>query len=250
MKIVAYPIIDQIGIIILILSLIGNVFHFSGNILSGRFKNRFIKKNYRPVTEEEYILMPPRLMHWVHLISIGALSFTGLCIRYEWLKPQLPQMKIHHYCFMVIILINLVTRFLYAFYGKTKTYKDYAFGIKDILNTPAVLKYYLFFKNDYPHISKYASLQKLTYNFFWIMVIIQGITGFMILWPNILLGWLASSFGSVELADNFFSGIHTAIMWAFIIFTNIHAYIATVEGWPLFKLIFFNVEPKETAAEH
>ena len=72
----------------------------------------------------------------------------------------------------------------------------------------------------------------------------------MILWPNILLGWLAPSFGSVELADQFFSGIHTAIMWCFIIFTNIHAYIATIEGWPLFKLIFLNIEPKEIVAEH
>ncbi len=245
---VAYPIIDSISLTIFLLSIGGIFVHFLGNIVTGRFKRRFLEGNFKPVTEDEYIVSPIRLMHWVHMVAIAGLTFTGLCIRFEWLKPQLTQMKIHHYCLMGVILINLIARILYAFKGKEKTYKDFSFGKKDILNTPAVLKYYLFLADDYPHITKYASLQKLSYNLFWIMLIIQGITGFFILWPKVLLGWSVPIFGSIEIADQCFTGMHAAIMWFYVIFTNIHAYIASMEGWPLLKLIFFNTEPKEIVA--
>jgi Ni/Fe-hydrogenase 1 B-type cytochrome subunit len=247
---VAYPIVDRIGIAIFIASVGVIFFHFMGNILTGRIRKRFIEGNFRPVTEDEYILPPIRLMHWVHMVAIAALTFTGMCLRYDWFKPQHTQMKIHHYCFMIIILINLIARITYAFHGSTKTYKDFSFGKKDILNTPAVLRYYLFLKNDYPHIAKYASLQKLSYNLFWMVLIIQGATGFMILWPNALLGWLAPSFGSVKMAEQLFKAAHAGIMWFFLIFTNIHAYIASMEGWPLLMLIFFNQEPKSIEAVH
>lgn len=247
---VVYPEIDRFALIIFLFSLIGLFLHFIGNILSGRFQNRFQKGNFKPVTDDEYILHPIRIMHWIHMVCIAGLTFTGLCLRFNWLELQQTQIKIHHYCFMVVILLNLIIRIAYAFYGKTKTYQDFSFGKKDILNTPAVLRYYLFLKNDYPHIAKYASMQKLSYIFFGILTIIQGMTGILILWPKSLLGWLSPAFGSVELAENFFTGLHTGIMWAFIIITNIHAYIASMEGWPLLLLIFFNIEPKETDAAH
>ncbi|MCL6582534.1 MAG: cytochrome b/b6 domain-containing protein [bacterium] len=241
---VAYPIIDRVAVPLYIFSLLVILLHFLGNILSGRFQNRFLKGNFKPITETEYIEAPIRLMHWIHLVCIVGLTFTGLCLRFDWLKPQHMQMKIHHYCLMVVILVNFLVRFWYAFYGKGKTYQDFAFGKKDILNTPAVLKYYLFLEDHYPHIAKYASLQKLSYNLFWIMLIVQGITGFLILWPKFLLAGVATYFGSVELAEQFFTGVHAAIMWFYVIFTTIHAYIACMEGWPLFKLILFNVEPQ------
>ena len=241
---IAYPIIDRVALPIFGFSLMVILLHFLGNILTGRFKNRFVEGNFRPVTEGEYIQVPARLMHWVHLVAIAGLTFTGLCLRFDWLKPQHTQMKIHHYCFMVIVLVNFLARFWYAFHGKVKTWQDFSFGQKDILNTPAVLKYYLFMEDHYPHIAKYASLQKLTYNLFWMILIVQGITGVMILWPQFLLRGLATSFGSLELAKQFFTGIHAGIMWFYVIFTTIHAYIATMEGWPLFKLILFNTEPK------
>ena len=237
-------IIDRLALPIFIFSLSVLLIHFLGNIFSGRFKNRFLEGNFKPVTEDELISSPVRLMHWVHLVAIMGLTFTGLALRFDWFKPQHAQMKIHHYCFMVIIFINLLARLWYAFYGEGKTYRDFSFGKKDILNTPAVLKYYLFFEDHYPHVAKYASLQKLTYNLFWILLIVQGIIGVMILWPAFFLGGLATSFGSLELAKQFFRGIHAGIMWFYIITSTIHAYIACIEGWPLLKLILFNVEPK------
>jgi len=243
---IACPIIDRVALPVFIFSLAAIFLHFLGNIFTGRFKNRFLEGNYKPVTEEEYILPPARLMHWVHLVAITGLTFTGLALRFDWLKPQHTQMKIHHYCFMVIIFVNFLVRLWYAFYGKGKTCRDFAIGKKDIINTPAVLKYYLFLEDHYPHVAKYASLQKLTYNLFWIVLIIQGIIGVMILWPAFFLSGMAAYFGSLKLARQFFTGIHAGIMWFYIITSTIHAYIAFIEGWPLLKLILFNIEPKIT----
>jgi Ni/Fe-hydrogenase 1 B-type cytochrome subunit len=248
----AYPIIDRVAFTIFVFSLIALFLHFLGNIFTGRFKKRFLEGNFKPITEDEFVSGSVRLMHGIHLIAISGLIFTGLCLRFDWFKPQHPQMKIHHYCFMVVILINLLVRLWYAFNGKEKTYRDFSFGKKDILNTPAVLKYYLFLEDHYPHVAKYASLQKLTYNLFWILLIVQGIIGVMILWPAFFLSGLAPYFGTLKLARHFFTGIHAGIMWFYIITTTIHAYIACIEGWPLLKLVLFNIEPKvvEESASH
>ena len=184
---------------------------------------------------------PVRVMHWVHLISIVSLTFTGLCIRHQYFKTFVQICKRHHYFFMYIILINLIIRIIYAFYAETKTYKDFAIGIADIKNTPDVLRYYLFMQDDYPHIAKYASLQKVTYNLFWIVTIFQGYIGFAILKPGLLFGLM----GRPEVAVVWSRTIHTALMWFFIVMTTAHVYIASIEGFPLLKLILFGIEPKE-----
>ena len=187
---------------------------------------------------------PLRIMHWVNLVSMASLIYTGLSIRYHWLESHALYTylcKKHHYYFIYILLGNLLVRIIYAFASETKTYKDFTIGMADIKNSPAVLKYYLFLQDDYPHISKYASFQKLTYNFFWIFSLIQGYIGFAILKPRLL----ASFFGPPEVTAIWARNIHTAIMGFFIITISIHMYIAFIEGFPLLKLILFGIEPKE-----
>ena len=187
---------------------------------------------------------PLRIMHWINLISMVTLIYTGLSIRYHWFethKLYTYLCKQHHYYFIYILLGNLLIRIIYAFASETKTYKDFTIGMADIKNSPAVLKYYLFLQDDYPHISKYASFQKVTYNLFWIFTLIQGYIGFAILKP-----WLLSSFfGPPEVTVLWARNIHTAIMGFFIITISIHMYIAFIEGFPLLKLILFGIEPKE-----
>jgi len=188
---------------------------------------------------------PLRIMHWINLVAMVSLIFTGLSIRYHWFETHklcTYLCKQHHYYFIYILLCNLLVRITYAFASETKTYKDFSIGMADIKNSPAVLKYYLFLQDDYPHISKYASFQKLTYNLFWIFTIIQGYLGVAILKP-----WLLSSiFSSPEVAIIWARNTHTAIMGFFVITISIHIYIAFIEGFPLLKLILFGVEPEET----
>ena len=123
--------IDKWALILYLLTLIGLFFHFLGNIFTGRFKDRFILGNHKKVTKEVYLHPPERLMHWVHLVSILFLIITGFFIRYKLFETFMAVWKRHHYCFMILILINVIARFIYAFIGKTKTYKDFAIGKKD-----------------------------------------------------------------------------------------------------------------------
>jgi len=193
----------------------------------------------------EDIHYAPRVMHWINLVSMASLIFTGLSIRYHWFETHelcAHLCKQHHYYFIYILLGNVLVRIIYAFASETKTYKDFTIGMADIKNSPAVLKYYLFLQDDYPYISKYASFQKLTYNFFWIFTLIQGYIGFAILKPHLL----SSIFGSPEVTIIWARNIHTAIMGFFIITISIHMYIAFIEGFPLLKLILFGIEPKTT----
>jgi Ni/Fe-hydrogenase 1 B-type cytochrome subunit len=145
-----------------------------------------------------------------------------------------------HYGFMGVIMANLIARIIYAFTGETKTYKDFALGKKDILNTPEVIKYYLFLQDDYPHVAKFASLQKLTYNMFWILLMFQAITGMAILLPEIFLDWMHLSIFDSTLLMHI---IHVTVSWFFIFSTTIHAYMSITEGYPLLKLMMFNIEP-------
>ncbi len=233
--------IDKWAFTIYLITLIGLFFHFLGNIIKGRFKDRFIHGNHKKVTEENYIFPPERLFHWIHLVSILSLIITGFFIRYKVFEAHLGIWKRHHYYIMVLILMNFIIRFAYAFIGKNKTYKDFAIGKKDILNTPQVLQYYLFIKDHYEHVAKYASLQKATYNLFWILLIFQGVTGAGILLPEFFLGWINQPVATSVL---FMKVIHVGITWFYIIATSIHVYLSFMEGYPLFKLIMFNSEPE------
>ena len=234
-------IIDKWALVLYILTLIGLFFHFLGNIFTGRFRNRFILGNHKKITKDDYMFPPARLMHWVHLVSILSLIITGFFIRYKLFESFMGMWKRHHYCFMILILANLGARFIYAFVDKAKTYKDFVIGKKDIFNTPEVIKYYLFLKDHYEHVAKYASLQKLTYNMFWIFLIFQGITGMAILAPEMFLGWITLPMASSVL---FMRVMHVGITWFYIIATTIHVYLSFMEGYPFLKLVMFNIEPE------
>lgn len=225
------------------LVLVGLFLHFLGNAITGRIADRFFLGHHKKVTPKEYILPFPRLMHRIHLAAMVALILTGFFIRYKVLSPHyLNLWKQLHYGFMGVIIANLAARIIYAFFGETKTYRDFAFSKRDILNTPEVIKYYLFLQDDYPHVAKFASLQKLTYNMFWVLLILQAITGMAILLPETFLGWINLSLSDSSLLMHI---IHVVIMWFFIIATTIHVYMSVTEGYPLLKLMMFNIESDE-----
>ena len=157
--------------------------------------------------------------------------------------------KRHHFYLGIIVLINFCIRLMYAFGGRGKTYKDFPVWGKDLLNTPSVIKYYLFLSDDYPHVAKYASLQKITYNFFWQFLFLQGLTGLFLLLPELTLSRLILYAGSKEVAVALIKVIHMAFTWFYVICTTIHVYLSVSEGFPLFKLIMFNIEPEIVVEE-
>ena len=243
------PSMDKIIFLIYLFVLLGLIAHAIGNTLTGRFQDRFVNKNMKKVTREEYLLPPIRVTHYTHLICILGLVFTGFCIRYKIFESHIVMWRRHHYYLGVIVTANFIIRFFYAFGGRGKTYKDFPVRFKDILNTPKVIKYYLFLSDEYPHVAKYASLQKITYNLFWQIGFFQGISGLCLLAPELMLSSLIIYTGSLKMAVSFVTVIHMLITWFYIITTTIHVYLSVTEGFPLFKLIMFNIEPKIVAEE-
>lgn len=194
-----------------------------------------------------YATVPRRFFHFVHLICIIGLTISGLYIRFPLRVPAfigVDGMKWVHYVLMYIVGVNLISRVLYCFFTVDKdAYKDFAIGMKDIKNTPAVLMYYGHMKDDYPAVANYASLQKVTYNVFWVLLFIQGYTGFALMWREPLLGWCAGAFGDVAVAAAWMRVFHYIGMLIFAIFTTIHAYLSVQEGWPIMKHWVFWITP-------
>jgi len=91
------PKIDKVIFLAYVLILGGLVLHFIGNILSGRFRERFIHKKMKKITPEEYLFPAVRVTHWVHLICIFGLIFTGFCLRYKVWEAHRIIWRRHHY---------------------------------------------------------------------------------------------------------------------------------------------------------
>ena len=66
-------------------------------------------------------------------------------------------------------------------------------------------------------------------------------TGIAILVPEVFLGWISLPLDSSVLLMRV---IHVGITWFYIIATTIHMYLSGMEGYPLLKLILFNIEPE------
>ncbi len=184
------------------------------------------------MAELHYAAKPRRMAHFIHLICIVGLTISGLYIRFPFFYGGMDAMKWIHYVLMYVVGINLILRIIYCFFTVDKgAYKDLAIGWKDIKNTPAVLMYYAHMKDDYPNVASYASLQKVTYDVFWVLLLIQGFTGFSLMWREELLSWCAGPFGGVAIAAAWMRVFHYIGMWVFVIFTTIHVYLSVHEGF-------------------
>jgi hypothetical protein len=86
--------------------------HFTGNILTGRAKRRFGKQWEWPHHDSHPPFLP-KFLHFSHVFSMIALGASGLLIRF----PQFDRtpMRVVHYVFMFIVIVNLVWRLWYAF---------------------------------------------------------------------------------------------------------------------------------------
>jgi Ni/Fe-hydrogenase 1 B-type cytochrome subunit len=164
-----------------------------------------------------------------------------------------------------VIIINLVYRIIAAFFIKTTLMpgtREQDLDIKNWLPQKAnrhqmwpTIKYYLFMKKDYPISAKYASLQKIAYIATVPLTFLAAYTGFAIWGPTADLGFFRVG---TELVAQWFSGnaglegitqpaggalmpmriVHYWIMWVFLIFTAIHAYLANIYNFAPSKMIF------------
>jgi thiosulfate reductase cytochrome b subunit len=177
-----------------------------------------------------------------------ALGFSGLYIRYPFFQGGRTPMRYLHYVAMYVVVVNMIYRIYYAYMVDGK---EFILTMPEIKNVPNVLLYYTYFKDDYTHMAKYNPMQKSTYGiFFPIFMILQALTGFSLVWPNLLLPWASGIAGGLANAIAYARIAHFLIAMMLITLTGVHAVLAVMEGFPGLLDFFFLAKPHAHEEEH
>ena len=195
------------------------------------------------------------ITHWINLICMILLAFSGFYIHYPFFNGFMGVARGMHFVAMYVILINLTFRIIAAFFVKTAgdlgsreretDIKNWLPQAKNRHQFGQTIKYYLFLRKEGVISAKYGSLQKIAYLATIPLTFIQAYTGFAIYGPSMDLGFFA---GGLELVGGPMNMriIHYFMMWVFIVFTMIHAYLANIYNFSPSKIIFLW---KETPAK-
>ena len=225
-------------------------FHFVLGWVTGRAQKKWLKHQW---PEHDWAPPPaPKIMHAQHMTMMLILGFTGMYIRFPFFTGGRVAMRYIHYFAMTVVTINLIWRFWYAFYSKQRDWREFAIGRKDAESFLGVAMYYAYLSNKKPHVAKYNVMQKGSYIFFALLMILQAFTGFALLTFNIpilhvtprflLVGWWLGAFlGSVDLAGWYARTAHYIINWLFIVLTTVHVYLSASEDVPC-TLDFFGLK--------
>ena len=173
--------------------------------------------------------------HWVRVIAIAVLTFTGLFIHWPFITggPEsfiMAWNRFFHFVAAYALILGLVIRVYMAFKSTFDSdWKDFSL-VENMKNIPDILGYYLFIKGSHKDYRKYNPLQALAYLFVGVLIIFTGLTGGAIYHGN-LFGFITcpDSFRWVNamLGGESYTRIwHILTMWYFIIFVLVHMYMA------------------------
>ena len=191
------------------------------------------------------------ITHWINLIAMIVLIVTGFCIHFPFWPYFESLARGMHVFFGFVIFLNCVFRIIAAFFVKTaptggtrKQVTDYKTWLpqKDNRHQGLIwIKYYLFLKKDHPLSAKLGVPQKISYLCIPVLIIFMFFTG-LCLWPpcaNMPLfeAAIAGLGGAMSVRI-----IHYFMMFVFIAFTLLHAYLANIEGLAPSMLMFFGKE--------
>ena len=188
------------------------------------------------------------VLHWVHLISMFILIFTGIYIHNPWFLGAMGAMRQWHFVAMWVFILTTIVRIYWAFFGagsadggETVKVRDAKHFLPEKSNKGQfwpTLKYYVFLSKSHDEPAKYNSLQKWAYNAIPILVLLQALTGFAIYPPFMAFFAPMTAFlGGLSQVRMF----HYLIMYLFIVFLMVHIYLSAVEEPQEFPAMFFGV---------
>ncbi|MCL4385672.1 MAG: cytochrome b/b6 domain-containing protein [Actinobacteria bacterium] len=167
-----------------------------------------------------------RIMHGLHLISMIMLILTGFYIYAPATFRIFPDMDVAryiHFIFMYIIGWAMIYKTYYTIV--TGEIKELIFRWRDLLELPALIKYYLYGifvgapKKDY---GKYNPGQRLIYSMWPVLLLAQGITGIAMYFTQ---RW--SAFNNIFGGLQNIKFIHFIICWIFAITVVAHFYLGS-----------------------
>lgn len=173
--------------------------------------------------------------HWVRVAAMFILILTGFFIHTPFLSggPDssiMATMRFLHFVAAYAFIIGLVIRVYMAFNSRFDAdWRD--FGImRNLVNVPDILMWYLFLIPEHKKYRKYNPLQAYAYLGVAFLVVLSAVTGFAIYHGKIFLlidsqaafGWVNHLMGS----ESYTRIAHILIMWCFIVFLFIHVYLS------------------------
>ncbi len=187
------------------------------------------------------------ITHWINLICMIMLAFSGFYIHYPFFDGFMGVARGMHFVAMFVIIINLTFRIIAAFSVKTAVdlgSREVDTDIKNWLPQDKnkhqffeTIKYYLFLRKEGVISAKYGSLQKIAYLATIPLTYFMAYTGFCLYGPTADWGFFAGGTAMVGGPMNM-RIIHYFMMWVFIVFTMIHAYLANIYNFGPSKIIF------------
>ncbi|MDR1775281.1 MAG: cytochrome b/b6 domain-containing protein [Actinomycetes bacterium] len=221
---------------------------------------------HKPVREGHPIVFV--ITHWINLLAMLFLTLSGFYIHYPVVGGWMGWARGTHFFWMFILLICLAFRIIASFFVKTTNMPGTREQDRDIKNwLPQAanrhqmwptIKYYLFFKKDYPISAKYASLQKIAYLATIPLTLLAAYTGFCLWGPtsqwaffrvgtNLWASWFNFGGGGALMPMRV---LHYWIMWVILIFTAVHAYLANIYNFAPSKMIFAWIEDPDALDSH
>jgi Ni/Fe-hydrogenase 1 B-type cytochrome subunit len=194
------------------------------------------------------------ITHWINLICMTGLAFTGFYIHYPFFEGFMGAARAIHFVMMFIITINLTARVILTFWVKTANQlgsREVDVDLKNWLPQEEnkhqiieTMKYYLFMRKEHVISGKYGSPQKIAYYTMTVLTFVMAYTGFAIytpaqtwgIWP-FFSGGLAMVGGDMNMRL-----IHYFVMWIILLLTMVHAYLANIGGIAPSKIIFAWIE--------
>jgi Ni/Fe-hydrogenase 1 B-type cytochrome subunit len=177
--------------------------------------------------------------HWIRVISIAVLVFTGLYIHTPFIAGGpgsfiMAWMRFFHFVAAYALVLGLIVRVYMAFRSTFDAdWKDFNV-IENLKNVPDILGYYLFIKGSHKDYRRYNPLQALFYLITGLVIVFTAFTGAAIYHGRPFLIFPMESFRWVNrlLGGESYTRIwHILAMWYFIIFVLVHVYMAFMIGW-------------------
>ena len=139
--------------------------------------------------------MPMRVTHWINLICMACLIFSGFLIHFPFWAALTGVARGAHVFLGIVLLVNCIVRIVFAFLlqtaptgGTRNLVRDYKTWLPQADNRHQLgswIKYYLFIKKDHPLSAKLGVPQKISYLAVAFLILIMAYTGFC-LWVPIL----------------------------------------------------------------